>query len=110
MKTLEEGIDWLYLIPESEDTTINLKLLTGPYKDTIYQYGKVGFDEAEGGDVYLKFVYNIVETTHDKEVLEKDLDFKNYIGDILVNIMSQNLDKGINDEVGTDYSEESGTE
>ena len=32
------------------------------------------------------------------------------IGDILVSIMSQNIDKGIIDEVGTDYSEESDTE
>jgi hypothetical protein len=36
--------------------------------------------------------------------------FKNHIGDILVSIMSQNIDKGIIDEVGTDYSEESDTE
>ena len=42
-----------------------------------------------------------------KEELEKNSEFKNYIGDILVNIMSANLDKGLLDEAGTDYSEES---
>ncbi len=29
--------------------------------------------------------------------------FKNYIGDILVEIMSQNIEKGLLDEAGTDY-------
>jgi hypothetical protein len=51
-----------------------------------------------------------METTLNKEELEKSSEFKNHIGDILVSIMSQNIDKGIIDEVGTDYSEESDTE
>ncbi len=32
--------------------------------------------------------------------------FKNHIGDILTTIISQNMGKGLNDESGTDYSEE----
>lgn len=107
MKQFKEGVDWNYVIPEEEGTTVGVKLLTGKYSDTVYQYGKVGFDEQPGGDIYLRFVYNIIETTLDKEKLEKDADFKNHIGDILVNIMEQNMDKGLIDEVGTDYSEES---
>jgi hypothetical protein len=107
MKQLKEGVDWNYVIPESEGTTVGIKLLNGKYADTVYQYGKVGFDEQKNGDIFLKFVYNIIETTLDKEKLETDIDFKNHIGDILVNIMEQNMDKGLIDEVGTDYSEES---
>jgi hypothetical protein len=54
-------------------------------------------------------VYNILESPLEKDSLETDIDFKNHIGDILVSIMSENLDKGIIDEAGTDYSEESDT-
>jgi hypothetical protein len=34
--------------------------------------------------------------------LESDKDFKNYIGDILVELMSGNLEQEIIDETGTD--------
>lgn len=110
MKQLKEGVDFNYEIPETEETTVGIKLLSGKYIDTIYQYGKVKFDEEKDGAIYLQFVYNVLETPLVKEELEKDMDFKNHIGDILVNIMSQNIDKGIIDEVGTDYSEEPDTE
>jgi hypothetical protein len=97
------------VIPESEETTVGIKLLSGKYVDTIYQYGKVKFNEEKDGAIYLQFVYNILESPLEKDSLETDIDFKNHIGDILVSIMSENLDKGIIDEAGTDYSEESDT-
>jgi hypothetical protein len=109
MKTLKEGVDFNYVIPETEDTTVGIKLLSGQYADTVYQYGKVKFNEEKDGAIYLQFVYNILETQHDKKFLETDMDFKNHIGDILVSIMSENIDKGIIDEAGRDYSEESDT-
>jgi len=107
MKTLKEGLDYNYVIPKTEDTTVGIKLLSGKYTDTVYQYGKVKFNEEKDGAIYLQFVYNVLETSFDVASLEKDPDFKNHIGDILVNIISQNLEKGSIDEVGTDYSEES---
>jgi hypothetical protein len=106
MKQLKEGVDFNYEIPETEETTVGIKLLSGKYIDTVYQYGKVKFEEEKDGAIYLQFVYNVLETPLVKEELEKDMDFKNHIGDILVSIMSNNIDKGIIDEVGTDYSEE----
>jgi hypothetical protein len=109
MKTLTEGVDYAYIVPSDKETTVYLKLLNGIFKDTIYQYGKVKFDEdKETGDIYLKFVYNIVETPLNAEELEKDLNFKNKIGDILVSIMEQN--QGIQDEIGDSYIEESDQE
>ena len=110
MKQLKEGVDFNYEIPETEETTVGIKILSGKYIDTVYQYGKVKFEEEKDGAIYLQFVYNVLETPLVKEELEKDMDFKNHIGDILVNIMSQNIDKGIIDEAGTDYSEEPDTE
>lgn len=101
----KEGVDYNFVIPESEDTTIGIKLLTGKYSDVVYQYGKVKFEEEKTGDIYLKFVYNIIESPLNDDLLNED--FKNYIGDILVDIISQNLDKGMLDEAGTDYTEES---
>lgn len=106
MQILKESVDWEYIIPNDETTTTNLKILSGAYTDTVYQYGKVKFEEESDGAMYLRFVYNIIETPLNAAELEKSAEFKNYIGDVLVNIMSQNMEKGIDDEVGTDYSEE----
>lgn len=103
----KEGVDWNYVIPEDEGNTVGIKILTGKYQDTVYQYGRVGFDEQADGSVFLKFIYNIIETNKDKSQLESDADFKNHIGDILVSIMSNNMkEEGLIDETGTDYSEE----
>ena len=107
MKKYKEGVDFNYVIPEDENTTVGIKILSGKYADTVYQYGKVAFEEEKSGDIFLKFVYNILETQLNKDELEKSGDFKNHIGDILVNIMEQNMDKGLIDEAGTNYSEES---
>jgi hypothetical protein len=106
MKQLKEGVDFNYEIPETEETTVGIKLLSGQYIDTVYQYGKVKFEEEKDGAIYLQFVYNVLESPLLKEELETDMNFKNHIGDVLVSIMSNNIDKGIIDEVGTDYSEE----
>ena len=110
MKQFKEGVDFNYEIPETEGTTVGVKLLNGKFSDTVYQYGKVKFEEEKDGAIYLRFVYNVMETPLNKDELESSSEFKNHIGDILVAIMSQNLDKGIIDEVGTDYSEEPDTE
>jgi hypothetical protein len=107
MNEMKEDIDWSYSIPKDEGSTVHIRILRGKFKDVVYQYGKVGFDEQPDGSVYLKFIYNIVESSAPKEELETDVEFKNHIGDILTTIISQNLGERLNDEFGTDYSEES---
>ncbi|NCA22563.1 MAG: hypothetical protein EBS86_15685 [Crocinitomicaceae bacterium] len=81
--------------------------MEGPYKDTIFKYGKVKFKE-ENDQVYLLFAYDVLESPVNKPAkLEKDDDFKNYIGDLLVEIMSSNIEQEVSDETGTDYFKES---
>lgn len=100
-----EGIDWDYVISEGSPS-IDIKVLNGPYTGTVYNYGKVKFDEEEDGNIYLRFEYNIVSSIKKEKKLKKDMDFKNYIGDILVGIMSKNIEGEISDEVGNNYFEE----
>lgn len=110
MKQFKEGIDYTFILPEEEKTTTLIRLLNGNFADTVFQYGKVAFDEQDNGDVFLKFIYNIVETPLNKEELENNIDFKNHIGDILVTIISNNINQGLLDESGNDYFEEPDTE
>jgi hypothetical protein len=102
-----EGVDYCYIYPKDDNTAVNIKLLEGPYKDTIFKYGKVKFKE-ENDQVYLLFAYDVLESPVMKPAkLEKDNTFKNYIGDLLVEIMSSNIEQEVSDETGTDYFKES---
>ena len=102
-----EGIDYCFIYPQDDDQAVHIRLLDGPYKDTIFKFGKVKFEE-KNDQMYLLFAYDVLESTVSKpKKLEKDADFKNYIGDLLVEIMSSNLEQEIIDETGTDNTEES---
>lgn len=70
-----------------------VKLLT-KFQGVVYCYGKVtakvdGIDEETGeGLASLKFQYQILDAgDHDKEELESDPEFNNYIGDVLNHIL-----------------------
>jgi hypothetical protein len=104
---LIEGIDYCFIYPKDSNEGVHIRFLTGTYKDTVYKYGKVKFKE-EGEQVYLLFAYDVIESPVMKpNKLEKDADFKNYIGDLLVQLMSNNIEQEIIDETGTDDSKES---
>jgi hypothetical protein len=103
---MTEGIDYCFIYPKNDGTAVHIKFLEGFYKDTVFKYGKVKFKE-ENDQVYLLFAYDVLESTVDKpRKLEKDEKFKNYIGDLLVEIMGSNIEQEIIDEAGTSNTEE----
>jgi len=105
---MTEGIDYCFIYPKNDGTAVHIKFLEGFYKDTVFKYGKVKFKE-ENDQVYLLFAYDVLESTVDKpRKLEKDEKFKNYIGDLLVEIMGSNIEQEIIDEAGTSDIKESG--
>ena len=102
-----EGVDYCYIYPKTDDTAVHIKLLDGPYKNTTFKYGKVKFEEKDE-QMYLLFAYDVLESIeHKPKKLQKDSNFKNHIGDLLVEIMSSNLEQDIIDETGTDDIKES---
>jgi len=102
-----EGIDYCFIYPKEDTESVHIKLMEGPYKDTLFKYGKVKFQEIND-EVHLLFGYDVLESIVDKpRKLEKDSDFKNYLGDFLVELMSANIDQEIDDEkIGTNNTEE----
>ena len=104
---MTEGLDYCFIYPKDDPQSVHVRLLDGKYKDTLFKYGKVKFEE-RNGNVYLLFAYDVLESTIDTpKKLEKDAEFKNYLGDLLVEIMSGNLEQDIIDETGTDDTKES---
>ena len=101
-----EGFDYCYMYPKDDPQSVHIRLLDGDYKGTVYKYGKVKFEE-KNDLVYLLFAYDVLESPVDKpRKLEKDDKFKNYIGDLLVELMSSNIEQEVIDETGNSNTEE----
>jgi hypothetical protein len=104
---MNEGVDYCFIYPKDDANSVHVRLLTSKYKDTLFKYGKVKFEEKDE-QMYLLFNYDVLESTFDKpKSMEKDQDFKDYIGGLLVEIMSSNIEQEIIDETGTNDSKES---
>ena len=102
-----EGVDYCFIYPKDDAQAVHIRFLDGPYKETVFKYGKVKFEEKNEW-MYLLFAYDVIESTVSKpKKLEKDDKFKNYIGDLLVEIMSSNIEQEIVDEAGIIDTEES---
>ena len=70
----------------------SLRIIDGPYRDVIYTYGKVQVvEDKENDTARLKFDFKLDEVPEhiDKENLEIDGTFKNFMGDILVELLEE---------------------
>ena len=57
-----EGLDYCYIYPKEDAASVHIKFLEGPYKDTIYKYGKVKFEEKDE-QIHLHFAYDVIQST-----------------------------------------------
>jgi hypothetical protein len=71
-----------------------IKILEGQYENIIYKYNKVKISETENenGELPLQFTYDIMANPNDKDI--NSTDFRNFIGDILIEVMEQQLKEG----------------
>ena len=82
-------------VSRGKEQWASIMLTNGEYEGVIYQYGKVSVpeEEDENGNMPLSFKYNIVDYNgHDEEDLESSQEFKNALGDILVEILDEQLE------------------
>jgi hypothetical protein len=84
-----------YTFVEKDDSEVySLKILDGKYKDVVYTYGVVSIKEAEDqSNATVKFDFRIEESIKHED-LDADKKFKNLIGDILVNIIENQIEDG----------------
>jgi hypothetical protein len=95
MINLDETVQFVER-PSSE--LYSLKVVQGPYLGVIYTYGKVSLHEDEANvQLNVKFDFKIDEVPENlkKEDLEQSADFKNFMGDILTQLLEEQLN---NDE------------
>ena len=84
-------------VSRGQDQWASIMITKGEYEGVIYQYGRVSVAEKENedGTMPLSFDYNVVDQNgHDKEELDSSVEFKNILGDILVDILDEQLEAG----------------
>jgi len=71
-----------------------VKIMDGTYEGIIYKYDNVAFEHKplDGGDIPLRFTYDIMANPNEEDILSED--FRNYIGDILIEVVEQQLKEG----------------
>ena len=71
-----------------------IKIMDGRYEGIIYKYNNVKLSQTENadGELPLKFTYDIMTNPNKEDI--KSTDFRNYIGDILVEVMEEQLKNG----------------
>ena len=71
-----------------------IKIMDGQFEGIIYKYNNVKLSQTENadGELPLKFTYDIMANPNNEDI--KSTDFRNYIGDILVEVMEEQLKNG----------------
>ena len=85
-------------VTRENDTWANICIRESNYRGIIYNYGKVSIPDEnlvdDQGRLPLRFEYNIIESKEKPEdELRKDPAFKNLLGDILVEILDEQLEE-----------------
>lgn len=94
------------MINKDEVQTVPIEILTGPYKDVIYRYVKVGVKEKNDGEAVVQFIYDLLNTGNFSETtLRNDQRFTNHIGVLLNHLILEAAESETNDD-REDYSEE----
>jgi len=92
-QTKQKNKRYIFAQKQGDDFTC-IRLTEGKYKDIIYKYDKVKFAPKanDNGEIPLKFTYDIYLNPSKVDV--EDIEFRNYIGDILIELVEQQLKDG----------------
>ena len=71
-----------------------IKIMDGQYEGIIYKYDNVKISQTENADgqLPLKFTYDIMTNPNKEDI--NSTEFRNYIGDILIEVMEEQLKNG----------------
>ena len=92
LPTVQKTKKYVFTQRQQDDYTC-IKLVEDKYKDIIYKYGNVGFKPVEDDEkMSVIFDYNILRNPNDIDVDTEE--FINYIGDILIDLVEEQLATG----------------
>ena len=83
---------YIQFVEKGDAELYSLKVVQGPYTGVVYTYGKVAINgTVEDPIVKFDFTINEVPKGKKKPKLEKSKTFKNFMGDILISLIEDQL-------------------
>ena len=81
------------IIPDKgDDQAWNVRLLSGPYTETVLKYGVVKFN-GKGKDKYMSFNFDIIYTP-DTELKKENVELQEFAGNLLEQVMARGIEEG----------------
>lgn len=83
--------------PHEQDAAI--ELIEGEFKGLVYQYGKVGFEEGKPNINFQRTIRRLPDSGEELDNLLNNSELNNLMGDILVEIMQEQMKREKNDTI-----------
>ena len=81
------------IIPDKgDDQAWNVRLLSGPYTETVLKYGVVKFN-GKGKEKYMSFNFDIVYSP-DTELKKENVELQEFAGNLLEQVMARGIEEG----------------
>ena len=81
------------IIPDKgDDQAWNVRLLSGPYTETVLKYGVVKFN-GKGKEKYMSFNFDIVYSP-DTELKKENIELQEFAGNLLEQVMARGIEEG----------------
>ena len=87
---LRENIDYQIIPDKADEQAWNVRVLRGPYTETVLKYGTVKFNEVPKN---MSFDFKIVYTP-DTELKTSDTRLQDFAGEMLEKIMARGIEEG----------------
>ena len=85
---MKENIDYEIIPDKADEQAWNVRVLRGPYTDTVLKFGTIGFKEKN-----MSFNFDIIYSP-DSELTVKDVDLQDFAGTMLEKIIAQGIKDG----------------
>ena len=89
------GLNKTYkFVQKTDEDFACIQLLSGEYKDVVYKHNHIKFapEPNENDEIPLKFDYDVKVNPNNIDTTSED--FRNYIGDILIEVVEKQLEDG----------------
>ena len=81
------------IIPDKgDDQAWNVRIMTGPYTETVLKYGVVKFN-GKGEEKYMSFNFDIIYTP-DTELKKENVELQEFAGNLLEQVMARGIEEG----------------
>lgn len=86
----EENVTYQLIPDGSHEQDWNMRLLEGPYNETVVKIGAVAVNEKKG---HLTFNFTVIESP-DEELNEDNIELQDYVADILQHVIVEAIKTG----------------